>query len=269
MPEDLLPDLALIPAGEFQMGPDAGAEDDRPARRVHLAAFRMAVHPVTHRDYARFVQATGHRPPAIYELPLVVTTGGDEREQAFRATGAPYVWVDGEPPPGRGDHPVTLVTWEDAAAYCRWLSGAAGRDVRLPSEAEWEKAARGGHEGRRYPWGERLEPGRANFAWQTFSGPRGTTRCGSYPANDYGLCDMAGNVWEWVQDWHPPGYYEGPPESRPAAPPADAMRIVRGGSWLAADARMLTCGYRHRVPVDTYSYAIGFRVVVEAAPEAR
>lgn len=230
------------------MGPDPGADDGRLPHRVHVEPFDIAACPVTQREYARFVREAGHRPPAIYELPLVVTAGGQDREAAFRAAGAPYVWMEPDPPPRLLEHPVTLVRWEDAVAYCTWLSRVSGRRVRLPSEPEWEKAARGGLEGRRYPWGDRLDADRANFAGAGSLAPRGTTRCRAYPPNGYGLYDMAGNVWEWVGE----------------SPAGESTRIVRGGGWLAADARMLSCGYRHRVPADTYSYGIGFRVIVEA-----
>src|SRR5207249_4362457 len=105
MAVDLLPEFAPIPSGEFVMGRDDADDDERPAHEVHLDDFLIAVHPVTHAEYRRFVQATGHRSPAIYELPLVVTAGGPGRESAFRAAGQPYVWLDSQPPPDRLDHP--------------------------------------------------------------------------------------------------------------------------------------------------------------------
>jgi formylglycine-generating enzyme required for sulfatase activity len=262
---DLLPEFALIPSGEFVMGSDDADEDERPAHRVHLDDFLIAVHPVTNEEYARFVRDTGHRAPAIYELPLVVTAGGRERERAFRATGQPYVWIDSEPPADRLDHPVTLVRWEDAAAYCSWLSSASGQLVRLPTEAEWEKAARGTLDGKRYPWGDSLDRNFANFLVDpSLKSTHGTSRCRSYPANAFGLFDMAGNVWEWVQDWHGPDYYAVSPYKAPTGPPEGMLRLLRGGSWLSADLRMLACSHRHKVPPDTYSYGIGFRIVSNA-----
>lgn len=263
--DDLLSELVTIPPGEFHMGSSDGPEDERPLHSIRLDAFEIGRHQVTHRQYARFVRETGHRPPAIYELPLVVTAGGEEREQAFRASGTPYVWTEVEPPEGLLDHPVNLVRWDDAAAYCAWLSAAAGRIVRLPFEAEWEKAARGGLEGKRYAWGDRLEPGRGNFAGQGSGEAHGTTPVGSYPPNGFGLFDMTGNVWEWVQDWYGAQYYAASPDRGPHGPPDGTLRLVRGGSWLAAEPRMLSCSYRHKVPPDTYSYSIGFRIAV--APE--
>ena len=264
MAADILPELALIPAGEFPMGCDDAEADERPSRTVHLDEFLIAVQPVTQAEYARFVQETGHRVPAIYELPMVVTAGGHERERAFRSAGRPYVWSDSAPPADRLDHPVTLVRWEDAAAYCAWLSTASGRAVRLPTEAEWEKAVRGGLERKWYPWGDRLEQDMANFLIDpSLKSANGTSTCRTYPPNAYGLFDVIGNVWEWVQDWYDPSYYRTAPERNPPGPRKGHLRLLRGGSWLVADVRMLTCSHRHKVPPDTYTYGIGFRVACD------
>lgn len=261
MASDLAPELVLIPAGEFLMGSEDAEEDERPVHRVHVDDFLLAVQPVTNAEYARFVAETGYRSPAIYELPVVVKAGGVERERSFRHVGSPYVWEDGQPSNGRGDHPVTLVRYDDAAAYCAWLSASSGRSYRLPREAEWEKAARGGVDSKRYPWGDRLDRNQANFLVDPALKPtHGTTPCRSYPPNGYGLYDMAGNVWEWVYDWYDARYYGAADPRNPSGPPAGHLRIVRGGSWLVADVRMLSCSHRHKVPPDTYSYAMGFRV---------
>jgi formylglycine-generating enzyme len=266
MPADLLPELALIPSGEFVMGSDDAEEDERPVHRVHVDDFLIGVHPVTNAEYARFIRETGYRAPAIYELPLVVTAGSRDREQSFRNSGQAYVWIDANPPRDRVDHPVTLVRWEDAVAYCAWLSAASGRTVRLPTEAEWEKAARGGLEGRRFPWGDRLDRNLANFLTDPALKPEhGTSPCRAYPPNSYGLFDVTGNVWEWVADWYDPAYYAASPARNPEGPRQGHLRIVRGGGWPVADVRMLSCSHRHKVPADTYSYAIGFRVA--SSPE--
>jgi formylglycine-generating enzyme required for sulfatase activity len=262
----LLPELALIPPGEFVMGSADSHDDERPAHRVRLDEFLISARPITNAEYARFVREANHRQPAIHELPLVVAAGGRERERIFRETGEAYAWPDDEPPADRLLHPVTLVRWDDAAAYCAWLSSETGRAVRLPTEAEWEKAARGGVDGRRYPWGDRIDRNLANFLTDpALKSSRGTTACGSYPPNGYGLYDMTGNVWEWVQDWYSPHYYSSSPVDNPPGPPSGQMRLVRGGSWLVADVRMLACAYRHKIPPDTYSYGIGFRVVCPVA----
>lgn len=244
------------------MGAEDGEDDERPTHSVHVDEFLMSVRPITNAEYARFVRETDHRPPAIYDLPLVVSVGGSERERAFRATGQPYIWAEGQPDPDRALHPVTLVRREDAVAYCAWLSSETGRAVRLPTEAEWEKAARGGSDGKRYPWGDRMDGNMANFLTDpSLKALHGTTRGGSYPPNAYGLYDMVGNVWQWVADWYDARYYGASPLVNPLGPPAGQLRLLRGGSWLVADVRMLSCSHRHKVPPDTYSYGIGFRVV--------
>jgi formylglycine-generating enzyme required for sulfatase activity len=256
-----LPEMVPIPGGEFLMGSSDGDEDERPGHRVHVDGYLIGVQPVTHDEYARFVQATGHRPPGVYELPLVVTAVDGDREDVFRRNSEPYAWVDGRPPRDKLDHPVTLVRWADAAEYCAWLSAVSGGHYRLPTEAEWERAARGGRSGERYPWGDRFDQNMANFLSDPAQRPRhGTTPCRQFPPNDYGLFDAAGNVWEWVQDWYAPDAYTVELRTNPAGPADGKLRLVRGGGWLAADIRMLRCSHRHKVPPDTYSYAIGFRV---------
>ena len=243
------------------MGSEDAEEDERPVHRVHVDEFLMGVRPVTNAEYSLFTRETGYRSPAIYELPIVVTAGGAERERTFRQVGTPYVWEDGHPSIDRSDHPVTLVRYDDAVAYCAWLAASTGKTFRLPTEAEWEKAARGGAESKRYPWGDRLDRNMSNFLVDpALKATHGTTPCRAYPKNGYGLFDMAGNVWEWVQDWYDPQYYAAQAARNPAGPSSGHLRIVRGGSWLVADVRMLSCSHRHKVPPDTYSYAIGFRV---------
>ena len=264
MSDDLVPAFALIPAGPFVMGSDEGPAEERPAHTVHLDEFAIGVQLVTNAEYGRFVQEAGYRAPAVDDLPLVVRAGGEEREREFRAASAPYAWRSALPPADRLDHPVTLVRWDDAAAYCRWLSHVLERTVRLPSEAEWERAARGGLEQKPYPWGDGLSPERANFLDVPDRRARaGTTPCRRFAPNGYGLFDAAGNAWEWVHDWYDPGYYVVSPDKNPVGPPEGQSRIVRGGGWVTAEPAMLTCSHRHEVPPDTYSYGIGFRVAMK------
>jgi formylglycine-generating enzyme len=253
------PDLARIPAGEFLMGaPDAG-DDERPVHRIHVSEFFIGRFAVTNDEYARFIRATGHPAPAVRDLPLVAAGGHD---MVFRDLAAPYVWDGGEAPAGHGNHPVVLIKYEDALAYCRWLSESTGRPVRPPTEAEWEKAARGGVESQRYPWGNEIDPSRANYlSDRSVKRERGTRAGGTYAPNGYGLYDMAGNVWEWVSDWYSPDYYASSQPRDPLGPAAGTMRILRGGSWVNEDIGMLRCSYRHKVPPDTYAYSIGFRIV--------
>ena len=250
--------VARIPAGEFAMGAEDGDEDERPVHKAYLDEFAMGVYPVTNAEYAQFVIETGHPSPAIRRLPLIVS-GALESE--FRALSAGYFWNSGTPPEGRANQPVTLITIDDAIGYCTWLAGKTGEAVRLPTEAEWEKAARGGADGRNYPWGDSLDPARAHFLVESAQkADRGTAAVGSYPPNGYGLFDMSGNVWEWVADWYAPRYYERAQYVNPKGADSGVMRLVRGGACVNAHGKYLRCSYRHKVPPDSYAYSIGFRI---------
>jgi formylglycine-generating enzyme required for sulfatase activity len=260
------PNLARIPAGDFLMGASDANEDERPMHRVYVSEFFIGRFPVTNDEYARFVRATGHPAPAIRVLPLVATAGpAGGRDDLFREMAAPYVWDSSDPPAGHGSHPVVLVEFDDALAYCGWLSDSVGRAVRLPTEAEWEKASRGGTDGHRYPWGDDIDPTRGNFlADPSVKRLRGTRPTGTFPPNAYGLYDMCGNVWEWVSDWYNAEYYGNGDQRDPRGPSAGTMRLIRGGSWVNDDVSMLRCAYRHKVPPDTYAYSVGFRIVCAA-----
>jgi iron(II)-dependent oxidoreductase len=186
--------MVLVPAGEFLMGSNEYT-DETPPHRVYLDAFHIDRYETTNALYERFMRATGR--------------------------GAPDYWTDSSF--NAPTQPVVGVTWYDADAYCKW----AGK--RLPTEAEWEKAARG-TDGRKYPWGEQWDAGRANSG-ETRLGK--TAPVGSYPSgvSPYGAHDMAGNVWEWVADWYEAAYYRRSPERNPKGPDSGQYRVVRGGSW--------------------------------------
>jgi formylglycine-generating enzyme len=244
------------------MGAADAEENERPVHRVYVSEFFIGRFPVTNDEYARFVQATGHPAPVVNGLPLI-THGG--RETLFRESSAPYIWNNDRPPAGHGNHPVVLVRYDDAAAYCHWSSDVMARSVRLPTEAEWEKAARAGTEGLRYPWGNDIDASRGNYLVDPLTRPqRGTRPTGTYPPNAYGLYDVCGNVWEWVADWYSADYYGLGDMRDPRGPQSGNLRVVRGGSWLTDDVAMLRSAYRHQVPPDTYSYSLGFRIVCAA-----
>jgi sulfatase modifying factor 1 len=259
MNSPIAPNLARIPAGDFFMGAADAEEDERPVHRVYVSEFFIGRFAVTHDEYGRFVRATGHPPPGIRDLPLI---GRGDRESTFRELAAPYAWEDDQPPPGRGSHPIVLVRYDDALAYCRWLSDLMGRFVRLPTEAEWEKAARGGAEGLKYPWGNEIDSSHANYLTDpAIKNERGTRPTGTYPPNAYGLYDMSGNVWEWASDWYSAEYYGFGEVRDPRGPASGSLRTVRGGSWVNHDVSMLRCACRHKVPPDTYAHSVGFRIV--------
>lgn len=222
--------MVKIPAGTFWMGIDTlqGLEDERPRHKVWLDDFWMDLYEVTVGRYAGFLAATGRTPPAFWE------------------TVTPAI---------HSDRPVIGVDWEDADAYCRW----AGK--RLPTEAEWEKAARGTDE-RWYPWGNQTPtPQFANYALGArFSYSQALMPVGHYEKgkSPYGIYDLAGNVWEWVQDWYDGTYYEHSPERNPTGPDGGQFKVLRGGSWSELPKYLLTYG-RFKLPPNTRNSYIGFR----------
>ena len=222
--------FAVIPAGWFEMGSDEGPEDERPRHRVWVDAFALAIHPVTCGEYAAFLRTSGHEEP---------------RDWTLFAT-AP-------------DLPVVGVSWFDCLAYCHWRS-AGGTPVRLPTEAEWERAARGGVAGRRYPWGDDIPP------WIP-AGGRGPL-AGPWPVtlgepNAFGLYGIAANVHEWCADWYAAGYYAVSAERNPAGPDAGVRRASRGGSWRHA-VTISRCAARSRIDPSFRYTDYGFRVASAA-----
>ena len=218
---------ALIPEGPFVMGDDAGRPDERPAHRVWLSAFRLALLPVTNREYTSFLAATGHQPPRFWE------------DTRFNAP----------------DQPVVGVSWFDAVAYCDWLAELTGRPYRLPTEAEREKAARGGVEGALYPWGD--APGEAGGRFPQ-EAPRPV---GQASPNGYGLFDMAYNVHEWCSDWYDPRYYAVASERDPQGPASGHRRASRGGAWRH-QIKVSRCSARSSLD-PTFQYNdYGFRVAL-------
>jgi formylglycine-generating enzyme required for sulfatase activity len=196
--------MKLIPAGEFQMGSDDGNSDERPVHRVYLDAFYMDVYEVTNGLYASCVGAGACTMPR-----------SDGSITRFSYYGNPTY----------GDYPVVYMDWRQANAYCTW------RGARLPTEAEWEKAARGGLEGKTYPWGDQ-QPDCSTVNFYGLDGCEGdTTKVGSYAPNGFGLFDMGGNVWEWVGDWYSSDYYDHSPLSNPPGPDSGSQRVYRGGAW--------------------------------------
>ena len=192
--------VVVVPAGEFVMGSDEGAENERPAHRVWVDAFGLGRCAVTNALYRLFVEDQRH--------------------------SEPVGWAD--PRFNHPEQPVTGVNWFDAAAYCAWLAGVTGRPYRLPTEAEWERAARGGLEGRRYTWGDEppeAQPGYAGL-WRT-----GPERVGRRGPNGFGLYEISENVHEWCADWYDARYYPSSPGRNPLGPhrrqaPGFARRLV-------------------------------------------
>jgi formylglycine-generating enzyme required for sulfatase activity len=234
------PRCVLIPSGYFLMGSAAGRDEERPPHRVWVAAFEMAALQVRNCDYAAFMRASNHRPPKHW------------RDPEFN----------------HPEQPVVAVSWTDAFEYCRWLSASTGRAYRLPTEAEWERAARGGREGLAFPWGDEppAECSEYRERWgRAESDIRGPLPVGRGRANPYGLYDVSENVHEWCADWFSRDYYAVSPERNPAGPAAGERRASRGGSWRH-QIKVSRCAARSSIP-PAFEYAdYGFRVVRDLAP---
>ncbi|MFN8113172.1 MAG: formylglycine-generating enzyme family protein [Solirubrobacterales bacterium] len=276
-------DLVDLEAAGFRMGNDQSygypEDGEGPAHDVALSAFSISATTVTNEAFGAFVAATGHRSDAESFGWSFVFAGllPDDFPETRAVAAAPWWrqvegadWAHPEGPgstvAGREGHPVVHVSWFDAAAYCRW-SG-----TRLPTEAEWEYAARGGLARQRFPWGDELEPDgrhRMNVFQGQFpdlntadDGFAGTAPVGSFDPNGFGLYDMTGNVWEWTTDWFDPDYYSASPSSDPKGPKDGMHRVMRGGSYLCH------ASYCNRYRVDSRSASapdsstgnLGFRV---------
>ncbi len=226
-------EYALVPAGRFQRGAVPGdglaQDNEKPRRQIEITKhFWMSTTPVTVAAYKRFAQAMGRGMP--------------------EAPGFNSNW-------SKQDHPIVRASWDDARAYCEWAAG------RLPTEAEWEYAARGGEEGLVYPWGDELSAENANYASTDRTAP-----VKSYPANGFGLYDVSGNVYEWCADWYGADYYKSSPSHDPPGAATGANRVIRGGSWVYSNPRYLRCSYRVTADPDDRSYLRGFRCVREGSP---
>lgn len=227
---DLEPELVLIPEGDFLMGCETGRDNERPLHRVWVEAFEIAVTTVTNREYLRFMESAGHRRPPHLDDP------------AF----------------SHPDQPVVAVSWYDARAYCEWLTRRTGRFYRLPTEGKWEKAARGGLEGKLYPWGDEFPEATRHYerGWKTDR----PDPVGRHQSNGYGLYNMADNVHEWCLDYYDPEYYRYSPERNPGGPSSGSRRSSRGGSWRH-QIKITRCAARSSLPPDHCYADYGFRIV--------
>ena len=219
--------MMLVPAGEFIMGSSAGDPDERPVRKVYVDAFFIDKHQMSVGKYGTFLDATAHEAPADWD---VMSKSIHQKR------------------------PVVNVDWADADAYCRW----AGK--RLPTEAEWEKAARG-MDGRTYPWGNEIPTDlHANMKKEIWNNHVVLTPVGTYEAgkSPYGVYDMAGNVWEWVNDWYSQDYYKTGPLRNPTGPPTGSSKVVRGGSWGSSPKDLRSANRDSRLP-SFGSLGTGFR----------
>jgi len=228
-------DTVPIPAGTFMMGDDSGKGDEKPRHQVKLDAFNMGRTEITNRQYLAFLLDTGHARPKDPEF-------------------AKSYLMDFP------NLPVVNVSYDDAIAFCEWASGKYGVTVRLPTEAEWEYAAIGGRHELPLAWGSMDLTGMARYKGNAPFGVR-TVSTDAYPPNSYGLYNMSGNVWEWMQDFYSRDYYVTSPIRSPKGPASGAKHSIRGGSWANDGATLRVTRRASRNPGD-HSDQVGFRVVV-------
>ncbi len=241
-------ELVVIPAGDFQMGSKRGHINERPVHIVFVDSYYIGRYEVTNKEYKEFIDATGYPPPVNVE-----------------GLDSDYNFWDGRTYPTEIENqPVVNVSWYDAIAYCKWLSQATGENYRLPTEAEWEKAARGTDQ-RIYPWGNR-KPTRMHSNYnREWDGPiRTIFNVGSLAKgkSPYWVYDMSGNVWEWCSNWYKTDYYEKSARSNPKGPKEGVSKSVRGGSW-ASDDNLIRSAARYGYYPDLRSSRGGFRIVLE------
>jgi formylglycine-generating enzyme required for sulfatase activity len=228
--------MRFVPAGTFIMGSDQGFDDEKPVHSVYLDDFYIDKYEVTNALYRACAEAGACQPP----------------DKAGSFTRDSY-YDD----PQYDNYPVVYVDWEDADAYCRW------REMDLPTEAQWEKAARGS-DGRTYPWGEAIDSSLANYGDNTGD----TSQVGRYEdgKSPYGVYDMAGNVWEWVADWYSSTFYLNTPLANPVGPPSGDYRVLRGGSWHDEDQIVRTSNRGWSQLEYFYNVDFGFRCAMDGNP---
>ncbi|MFZ0565596.1 MAG: bifunctional serine/threonine-protein kinase/formylglycine-generating enzyme family protein [Chlamydiales bacterium] len=235
--EPLQTEMVVIHAGEFLRGSNEGKRDEMPAHKIYLDSFAIDIHPVTNEQYVRFLEDLGDEKDQNYNDLIRL-----KDSRITRSGGKLSI------EPGYSKHPVVGVTWYGARSYANW----AGK--RLPTEGEWEIAARGGLEGALYPTGHMIDKNQANF----FSSD--TSSVMSYPPNGYGLYDMAGNVYEWCHDWYGYSYYDSSAQEpdNPKGPRQGVYRVLRGGCWKSLMEDMRS-SHRHRNNPGTVNSTCGFR----------
>ena len=233
----------VVPASSFIMGLNhPRATDEKPAHTITLSHFSIDRYEVTNKQFAAFIKATNYITAAEYPTAPEFSDGINWRHPEGIGSDISQ----------RSDHPVVYVSWDDAQAYCAW------QNKRLPTEAEWEKSARG-NAGHMWPWGQDYAAKHANL-WDPEDGYPSTAPVGSFEngVSPYGIYDLAGNVWEWCADWYSEKYYANSPEQDPQGPATGRFKILRGGSWTSQIGTLRTINRFKLLPQDRSS-PIGFR----------
>ena len=250
-----LPDMVFVQGGAFKMGSNDGGNDEKPIHSVYVDNFYMGKYEITVAQFAAFIKESAY-----------VTTA--EREDSSRVwDGSAWVWKRGVfwkhgvsgslRPQSEYNHPVIHVSWHDATAYCEWLSRKTSKKYRLPTEAEWEFAARGGNRSNEYKYSGSNTID--DVAWYSDNSGKVTHTIGTKLSNELGIFDMTGNVWEWCSDWYDENYYKNSVAQNPKGAQSGSLRVLRGGSWFSNDINCRS-SYRSWYAPNIRNYSFGFRL---------
>lgn len=253
--------MVLVKGGTFIMGTDKGKKDEAPPHKVTLSDYYIGKYEVSYAEFKAFVDATGYKTDA--EQPDTVRLKQGQSPKNIR-NGSWKVFASGKlVPSGDTDKPANNISWYDAMAYCRWLSKGTGQTFNLPTEAEWEFAARGGinSKGYLYSGSNSLD----EVAWYSDNSSYQAHRCGRKMANELGIYDMSGNVWEWCADWYADTYYKQSGQYSPTGPDRGRDRILRGRSWGSKGDGMRVTYRNNELPYNS-AVDIGFRVAISGLP---
>jgi formylglycine-generating enzyme required for sulfatase activity len=244
-----LPEMVFVKGGTFQMGSEDGGDDEKPIHSVTVSDFYIGKYEVTVKEYLVFSNATNSNFPEWLEKgsPYNVETGTKD-----------YYKKVGYSKNSNDNLPIIGVSWNDAVAYCKWVSKTTGKNYRLPTEAEWEYAARGGNQskGYKYSGSNTID----NIAWYGSNSDLKTYPIGQKSSNELGIYDMSGNVWEWCSDWYGSDYYKNSSSNNPKGANSGTYRVLRGGAWSYEPAYCRIAYRRNYTPTIRYD-SIGFRVV--------
>ena len=225
------PCMVRVPEGWFWMGSNSGRDNERPVHRVSIDAFLLAACQVTNAEYACYLHATQAAPPPHWNDPNF----------------------------NHPEQPVAALSWFEAKQYCDWISAGTGKHFRLPTEAEWERAARGGSENKLFPWGDAPPSSLPDYAKRWQQGPEPVAR---YAPNGFGLFDICENVHEWCSDWYQADYYAISPDRNPPGPASGSRRASRGGSWRH-HIKVARCAARSSIPPEFQYADYGFRIACD------
>ena len=249
--------MVFVQGGSFSMGSNDDGDDAKPIHSVTVSSFYMGKYELTVGEFRKFINATNYKTSAEQEGWSNIWTGSKfDKQNGVTWEFDSYGF---KRPPTQDIQPVIHVSWDDATRYCQWLSSQTGKVYRLPTEAEWEYAARGGSKSNGYAYSGSNDI--SSVAWYSDNSNSQTHQGGQKQANELGIYDMSGNVWEWCQDWYDKDYYASSPTENPQGPSTGSFRVYRGGSW-SFPAQSCRVAFRDSYTPGIRGDFLGFRLVL-------